>query len=308
MLTSSRRSLLCTAALLVAAATSQSEGEFGFLFAANAGALTGKNEGDLAEALRGACATGHPVRLVVDAPALARTLRPPCDRVDVVALRGGGTRGAETGGAAALAAARRFKLEAIVAGLAEGFPGGTLYLDNDVAIRANSAGELSAVFAAILRAGKAFGLSEAQRRLPERHRAGDVPDGFAERNGGVVFFGDAERSRRLAADWLAEFARPSRDGHDQPALRRVLWRRRDELYDVPGGIQCRGLRLDEAGVRRPKRRSCDPCERDAAGHRPLLWHDHQPTLRENAARHALLSNGSLCGFAVAAPPGRPGSG
>jgi len=223
---------------------------FGFLFAANAGALTGKNEGDLAEALRGSCATGHPVRLVVDALALARTLRPPCDRVDVVALRGGGTRGAETGGAAALAAARRFKLEAIVAGLAEDFPGGTLYLDNDVAIRANSAGELSAVFAAILRAGKAFGLSEAQRRLPERHRAGDVPDGFAERNGGIIFFGDTERSRRLAADWLAEFdARPSRDGHDQPALRRVLWRRRDELYDVPGGIQCRGLRLDEAGVR-----------------------------------------------------------
>ena len=84
MLTSSRRSLLCTAALLVAAATSQSEGEFGFLFAANAGALTGKNEGDLAEALRGACATGHPVRLVVDAPALARNL--PCDRVDVLSL------------------------------------------------------------------------------------------------------------------------------------------------------------------------------------------------------------------------------
>ena len=276
-------------ALLSVAAASTRDEPAGFLFVANEGAFMGKGAlGDLEEALRGACATGHPVRLVVDAPALARNL--PCDRVDVVALRGGGTRGAETGGAAALAAARRFKLEAIVAGLAEDFPGGTLYLDNDVAVRANSAGELSAVFAAILRAGKAFGLSEAQRRLPERHRAGDVPDGFAERNGGIIFFGDTERSRRLAADWLAEFdARPSRDGHDQPALRRVLWRRRDELYDVPKDLQCRGHR-------------CDPCRRTAAGRRHLIWHDHRARRQTVAKRLVerrnltLAKDGSLCGF------------
>ena len=290
MVTSSRR--WRAVAMLIVVLAKPPPGERGFLFVANRGALSdarSKHEGDLRYALRSACATGHPVRLVVDAPALARNL--PCDRVDVVALRGGGTRGAETGGAAALAAARRFKLEAIVAGLADSFPGGTLYLDNDVAIRANSAGELSGVFAAILRAGKAFGLVEAQRRLPERHRAGDVPDGFAERNGGVVFFGDAERSRRLAADWLAEFdARPARDGHDQMALRRVLWRRRSELYNVPEKLQCRGV-------------SCDPCAvYDAkTGRRPLLWHLHHKKRQKRAKQHKLRDSDrgdTVCGFAA----------
>ena len=316
-------------ALLSVAAASTRDEPAGFLFVANEGAFMGKGAlGDLEEALRGACATGHPVRLVVDTPADAAAARPPCDGIDVVVLRadprvGGAATfrdgieanatGTDRQRHAFLALMRRFKLEAIAAGLDAAFPGGTVYLDNDVSVRAGaSASEaLFAVFDVMRRAKKAVGIAEAPMCLGRgaAHRDDMIPDDFCERNSGVVFFGDAETSRSLVADWLAEFeARPSRDGHDQQALRRVLWRRRDELYDVPGGIQCRGLRLDEAGVRRPKRRSCDPCERDAAGHRPLLWHDHQPTLRENAARHALLSNGSLCGFAVAAPPGRPGSG
>ena len=297
-------------ALLSVAAASTRDDPAGFLFVANEGAFLGKGAlGDLEEALRGACATGHPVRLVVDTPADAAAARPPCDGVDVVVLRedprvGGAATlrdgieanatGTDRQRHAFLALMRRFKLEAIAAGLDAAFPGGTIYLDNDVSVRAGASAseELFAVFDVMRRAKKAVGIAEAPMCLGRgaAHRDDMIPDVFCERNSGVVFFGDAETSRSLVADWLAEFeARPSRDGHDQQALRRVLWRRRDELYDVPKDLQCRGHR-------------CDPCRRTAAGRRHLIWHDHRARRQTVAKRLVerrnltLAKDGSLCGF------------
>ena len=54
--------------------------------------------------------------------------------------------------------------------------------------------------------------------------------------------------------------RPTADGHDQGPLRRVLWRRRDVLYDLAPNTQCR---------RCTKRYGVDPCEY-------LAWHSHRP--------------------------------
>ena len=69
--------------------------------------------------------------------------------------------------------------------------------------------------------------------------------------------------------------RPTADGHDQGPLRRVLWRRRDLLYDLAPNVQCR---------RCTKRYGVDPCEY-------LAWHSHRPK------RLQVFTNKTLaCGF------------
>ena len=69
--------------------------------------------------------------------------------------------------------------------------------------------------------------------------------------------------------------RPTADGHDQGPLRRVLWRRRDVLYDLAPNVQCR---------RCTKRYGVDPC-----GY--LAWHSHRPK------RLQVFTNRTLtCGF------------
>ena len=73
--------------LVAAASTKPSQGERGFLFVAMGEAVipnkTTGYDGELATALRGACATGHPSRVIVETPgeaaAVARTTS-PCDR------------------------------------------------------------------------------------------------------------------------------------------------------------------------------------------------------------------------------------
>jgi hypothetical protein len=74
------------------------------------------------------------------------------------------------------------------------------------------------------------------------------------------------------------------------ALRRVLWRRRSELYNVPEKLQCRGV-------------SCDPCAvYDAkTGRRPLLWHLHHKKRQKRAKQHKLRDSDrgdTVCGFAA----------
>ena len=69
--------------------------------------------------------------------------------------------------------------------------------------------------------------------------------------------------------------RPTSDGHDQGPLRRVLWRRRDVLYDLAPNVQCR---------RCTKRYGVDPCDY-------LAWHSHRPK------RLQVFTNRTLaCGF------------
>ena len=85
--------------------------------------------------------------------------------------------------------------------------------------------------------------------------------------------------------WLEEFdARPSPDGHDQLSLRRVLWRHKDALYDVPKQLQCRA----------PLCR--DPCTADKKA-RPLLWHAHHEVRARWAGKKG-ERDGSVCGFLV----------
>ena len=57
----------------------------------------------------------------------------------------------------------------------------------------------------------------------------------------------------------------TKDGHDQQPLRRVLWRHREGLYDLPPETQCRRC------TRRTRR---DPCL-------SLLWHNHRKKREEH---------------------------
>ena len=80
----------------------------------------------------------------------------------------------------------------------------------------------------------------------------------------------------MTRNWLEEMRdRPTADGHDQGPLRRVLWRRRDVLYDLAPNVQCR---------RCTKRYGVDPCDY-------LAWHSHRPK------RLQVFTNRTLaCGF------------
>ena len=114
------------------------------------------------------------------------------------------------------------------------------------------------------------------RCVPEEHKEPDIPDDFCERNSGLIFFGDASSSKEMTRNWLEEMRdRPTADGHDQGPLRRVLWRRRDLLYDLAPNVQCR---------RCTKRYGVDPCDY-------LAWHSHRPK------RLQVFTNRTLaCGF------------
>ena len=94
---------------------------------------------------------------------------------------------------------------------------------------------------------------------------------------GVVNSGEsAYLQKEMTRNWLEEMRdRPTADGHDQGPLRRVLWRRRDVLYDLAPNVQCR---------RCTKRYGVDPC-----GY--LAWHSHRPK------RLQVFTNRTLaCGF------------
>ncbi|KAH8063230.1 hypothetical protein JL722_2393 [Aureococcus anophagefferens] len=135
---------------------------------------------------------------------------------------------------------RFFKVDAILKGLDYAFPGGTLYIDNDVAIRRDGVDGLFAMFDAMRKEKKAVGLQIAHNCVPKLHET-KVPKSFCERNGGVMFLGDAGKAREILERWSAEIrAHPSKDGHDQMSLRTVLFDFQDDLYDLHPVVQRRG--------------------------------------------------------------------
>ena len=97
-----------------------------------------------------------------------------------------------------------------------------------------------------------------------------------ERNGGVCFMRGAQAST-ITRDWLNELAsNPGPGGTDQMPLRRVLWRHREHLFDLPSRVQCRC-------------RKESICENGA-----LLWHLHR-IYRLDVLRR--VGNASeMCGF------------
>ena len=71
----------------------------------------------------------------------------------------------------------------------------------------------------------------------------------------------------------------SKDGHDQMPLRKVLYRHRNDVYDLPARVQRRGL-------------SHSPCDGE-----PLLWHAHRAD-RVKWARAHKHGAAEVCGFVV----------
>lgn len=288
------RCALLLGAALVARASKEPPAQRGFLLAATKTPVSQMRNGtdkrdNLGAMLRDVCATSYPTRLVVRSAAEAASVRRylPCAAIDVRALEGEDGLGARgtTRRRATMIATRLFKVGALAASLPL-WPGGTLYLDNDIALRRDAVDELFGHLDAMKRSHKAVGLAESHICIPPSHKAHGVPKGFCERNGGLIYFAPGNASRAIVDDWLAELERhTSSDGHDQMPLRVVLWRHKQELFDLPAHIQIRG-----------KRRG-DPCKpRD--GKPPLLWHvDHEDRLKW-ARRHRKSGRAdeAYCGF------------
>ena len=78
---------------------------------------------------------------------------------------------------------------------------------------------------------------------------------------------------------IGAFRHTSKDGHDQMPLRKVLYRHRNDVYDLPARVQRRGL-------------SHSPCEGE-----PLLWHAHRSD-RVKWARIHKHGAAEVCGFVV----------
>ena len=296
--------------VLCVALSKAKDGERGFLLVATsttlerlstyeARAKTGEIDryDDLGAVLRDICRTSFRARLIVDTPKEAakaeRVL--PCEQISVAPLEVDEHRRLDV---APLDIEHRrlkidiklrfFKVDAILKGLDYAFPGGTLYIDNDVAIRRDGVDGLFAMFDAMRKEKKAIGLQTAHVCLPKNHKT-KVPKSFCERKSGVMFLGDAGKAREILARWGEEIrAHPSKDGHDQVSLQTVLFGFRDDLYDLHPVVQRRG-------------KNADPCKRVDTSKGPTLphlWHDHhvnrlQFTPRRKRPRKA---RGTICGF------------
>jgi len=235
---------------------------------------------ELGALLRDVCATKYPAKLMTRTSEEAARARKylPCDRVTVEALP------RERRRLSSSLDARLFKVDALERSLPL-FKDGTLYLDNDVALKRGSVDELFGYFDELRKRHRALGVVRAHVCVPPGHRTPEVPPGYCERNSGVLFFQDQNQSKALVGEWLAELTRrTSADGQDQLPLRKVLWRHRDDVWDLPYGLQCRGRR-------------CDPCAKK--GHRnTLLWH----AAREDRVRFVAkrrpnaTADDGVCGF------------
>ena len=242
---------------------------------------------DLGPVLRDICRTSFRARLIVgtakEAAKAERVL--PCDQIVVAPLE------VEEHRRLTDIELRFFKVDAILKGLDYAFPGGTLYIDNDVAIRRSGVDDLFAMFDAIRKEKKAIGLQTAHVCLPKNHKT-KVPKSFCERNSGVMFLGDAKKSREILERWSAEIrAHPSKDGHDQMSLRTVLFDFRDDLYDLHPVVQRRGHTASG--------KSPNPCKRVDTSEgptRPYLWHDHHAQRLVFARRPRHQGQDTVCGF------------
>ena len=255
---------------------------------------------DLGAVLRDICRTSFRARLIVDTPKEAakaeRVL--PCEQISVAPLEVDEHRRLEV---APLDIEHRrlkidiklrfFKVDAILKGLDYAFPGGTLYIDNDVAIRRDGVDGLFAMFDAMRKEKKAVGLQIAHNCVPKLHET-NVPKSFCERNSGVMFLGDAKKSREILERWSAEIrAHPSKDGHDQMSLRTVLFDFQDDLYDLHPVVQRRGHTASG--------KSPNPCKRVDTSEgptRPYLWHDHHVQRLVFARRPRHQGQDTVCGF------------
>ena len=300
--------------VLCVALSKAKDGERGFLLVATsttlerlstyeARAKTGEIDryDDLGAVLRDICRTSFRARLIVDTPKeVAKAERfLPCEQISVAPLEVDEHRRLDV---APLDIEHRrlkidiklrfFKVDAILKGLDYAFPGGTLYIDNDVAIRRDGVDGLFAMFDAMRKEKKAVGLQIAYTCLPKDHET-KVPESFCERNGGVMFLGDAKKSREILERWSEELrAHPSKDGHDQVSLRTVLFDFRDDLYDLHPVVQHLGVRADV----------CKRVDTREGPTLPHLWHEHHhgrlkfsqsPFARRNSLVDA---QGLICGF------------
>ena len=170
----------------------------------------------------------------------------------------------------------RFHKVAALAANAELYEGGTIYIDNDISLKRSHTKELFDVFDGFGNKSIGFNKDWTNRANPV-HQIEGIPKGFPERNGGVAFMRGAQAST-ITRDWLNELAsNPGPGGTDQMPLRRVLWRHREHLFDLPALVQCR-------------------CRKESiCGNGALLWHLHR-IYRLDVLRRVGNASVSMCGF------------
>jgi len=273
-------------ALLAARAHAESNATRGFLLAATRDPIARlakkvSPRDELGAILRDICSTPYPARVVVadETERAAVASRRPCDKIEPWVLPAGRRRRR-----AQNLPLRHFKVAAVAANAAL-FPGGTLYVDNDIAVNRPLAGALFETFDDMARYRKAVGLTKAAKCEPAHHKLEDVPGDFCEHNGGVVFLDGSRRGAAIAREWLEALERhTSSDGHDQMPLRDVLWRHRDALLDLPPTLQCRCKKEDIC----------------ASG--ALLWHlhrdDRRAATRAGTKRHGACVESKLTEWLV----------
>ena len=145
---------------------------------------------ELGALLRDVCATKYPAKLMTRTSEEAARARKylPCDRVTVEALP------KERRRLSSSLDARLFKVDALERSLPL-FKDGTLYLDNDVALKRGSVDELFGYFDELRKRHRALGVVRAHVCVPPGHRTPEVPPGYCERNSGVLFFQDQNQSK-----------------------------------------------------------------------------------------------------------------
>ena len=239
------------------------------------------DESELGALLHDVCATGYPCRVVVADQSELKIVeeRRPCAHIEPWVLPTEWIPQVQThsarNGTHENHQRVRFHKVASLASNAQLYEGGTIYLDNDISLKRSHAKELFEVFDNFGNRSIGFNKDWTNRANPA-HRVEGIPKGFPERNGGVCFMRGAQASI-ITRDWLDELAaNPGPGGTDQMPLRRVLWRHRDHLFDLPSHVQCRC-------------RKESICENGA-----LLWHLHR-IYRLDVLRRA--GNASeMCGF------------
>lgn len=186
------------------------------------------------------CRSGFSAYVIVRDEVDARILGPPpCSNITIKLLTVpvGEDEDGELHRNASKASLRHFKVASIAK--ACNFFDETIYLDNDIFF--TKAKALFDFFEVMHAQNRSVGA----RRLPYCWNKHDwskgnegISDNFCEHNGGFLMLRCHDGAQKIMQAWLNEFEKETA-ARDQQSLRKVLYKNRDQLLDLPSRYNCR---------------------------------------------------------------------